>query len=77
MKFITLIPTNRNDGSSVGKRELKAIIQRFYETFGGATVEGPLTGHWVEGNQAYHDQHLKVSVDCQNSQLDEARDMVL
>lgn len=77
MKFITLVPLNRNDGSSVTKRERQEILSEFYKKFGGATIEGPVDGYWVDGSEVYHDKLLRVTVICESSQLEEARELVI
>ena len=51
MKFITLIPTERNDGSPVSQSELQLILEQFWRQFGGSTVEGPVDGHWIDDGE--------------------------
>ena len=47
MIAVTRIPTHRNDGSKVGKRELQAILNRVSEAFGAYSLEGPFRGSWT------------------------------
>lgn len=77
MKFITLIPTERNDGSVVSSVEMQAILQRFWQEFGGSTVDGPVDGHWIDRGTVYQDQCWRVTVSCDNDKLDQARQLVM
>jgi hypothetical protein len=47
MLVITRIPTHRNDGSKVGRRELRAILTLVRDTLGGYSLEGPFQGAWT------------------------------
>src|SRR5437762_1487216 len=44
MLVITRIPTHRNDGSKVGRREQRTILSLVRDTFGGYSLEGPFQG---------------------------------
>lgn len=77
MKFTTLVPLKRNDGSPVGTKEINRILRRLQTRFGGLTVEGQVAGRWMEAGQVYQDESLKISVACDNSRLEEARGEVL
>lgn len=77
MKFITLIPTERNDGSPVPENEMQAILLQFPVMFGGATIEGPVQGHWIDGGKHYQDRCLRVTVICDVGLLDQARELVI
>jgi len=79
LKFITLIPTCRNDGSPVSEAEQQAILADLWQQFGGVTVESTATGHWLdtEGGQHYQDQSLKVSVACDSARIAEAEQAVI
>jgi hypothetical protein len=48
LKFTTLIPLKRNDGSRVRRSELSAIVDSLWRPFGGMTDEGHVTGHWID-----------------------------
>ena len=76
VKFITLIPIERNDGSAVGQAEVQGILQRFWQVFPGATIEGPVSGHWQDAGQHYQDQCMRVTVSCDNELLDQARQII-
>lgn len=79
MKFSTIIPVIRNDGTPVPQQELDAILQSLWTTFGGLTVEGSTEGHWVDHQtgQHYHDPGLRVTVVCDRNRLTEARSAVV
>jgi hypothetical protein len=78
MKWTTLIPIRRNDGSRVPERELSRIASRIWRQFGGATVEGPVKGHWVDPNDGRHyaDECLRITVVCDSERLAEAERLV-
>lgn len=78
MKWITLIPTSRNDGSLVDQAELNEIIKTVYVKFGGASVERITEGHWIDetDNQHYQDYSLKLTVVCDSDRLPDAEQMV-
>jgi hypothetical protein len=76
VKFTTLIPVTRNDGSPVDAVELQAILQRFWLTFGACTVDGRTQGYWVDAGQLYQDECLKIVVACDTGRLPEAEDLV-
>ncbi len=76
MKFTTLIPTTRNDGSPVTTSELKTILDCFWAAFGACTVEGKTDGYWVDGGTPFQDECLKVVVSCENDRLAEAESLV-
>ena len=44
IKFTTLIPLSRNDGSKVSRKELAAIQAEFWKIFGGMTRDGVTVG---------------------------------
>ena len=52
MKFTTLIPRRRNDGSRVSKDEMNSIVTELENHFGGLTREGTVIGHWVDSPTA-------------------------
>lgn len=73
MKFTTLIPTTRNDGTPISSNALRAFLNRFWRPFKGATEEGWVKGHWIddEGTE-YTDVCIKVSIECPRDRLQEA-----
>lgn len=79
MKFTTLIPVRRNDGTAVSRAEQRQIIADLFTTFGGVTIDGPIAGHWIDDRDGrhYQDDSLRVTVVCDNDRLREAEDAVL
>jgi hypothetical protein len=45
MKFTTLIPMRRNDGTEVPAAVLQRLIGSLWRPFRAATEEGPVQGH--------------------------------
>ncbi|MBI1913340.1 MAG: hypothetical protein HYS12_01065 [Planctomycetes bacterium] len=72
MKFTTLIPTTRNDGSAVRPSVLARLIQSLWRPFGGMTNEGLVTGHWIDDDTEFQDVCVKVSIECDRDRLHEA-----
>jgi hypothetical protein len=73
VKFATLIPTTRNDGTAVKPSALDRLIRGLWRPFAGMTDEGFVTGHWVdEGGTEFTDVCVKVSIECHRSRLNEA-----
>ena len=79
MKFTTLIPTHYNDGNVVPEQQLQGYIDALAVQFGGCSDEGITKGQWIDPDDAmlYRDECKRVSVVCDNSMLDEARDAVI
>lgn len=78
MKWMTYIPTTRNDDSQVDPAELNDIIRKAYMTFNGASVDRITEGHWIDSrdNQYYRDFSLKLTVVCEPERLPEAEQFV-
>jgi hypothetical protein len=73
MKLSTLIPTTRNDGAPVPPAALQRLIASLWRPFRGATVEGPVQGHWIdEDDTELHDVCVRVSIACERARLGEA-----
>src|SRR5207247_5320654 len=73
MKFTTLIPTTRNDGTPVKPAVLHRLVESLWRPFRGMTKEGPVTGHWIDDDATeFTDVCLKVSIQCDRSRLPEA-----
>jgi hypothetical protein len=73
MKFTTLIPTTWNDGTPIDPNLLKRSIRKLWEPFGGMTNEGEVTGHWTDHDGVeFADKSIKVSIECDRSELQEA-----
>jgi hypothetical protein len=79
MTFTTLVPTCRNDGSPVEQVELDEIVEGLWRQFGGLSIEGTVTGHWVDAadDRHYQDTSLKVTVACDTSRMAEAEEAVI
>jgi hypothetical protein len=78
MKWTTLIPIRRNDGRPVSRAELRRIKVSIWDTFNGATFDGPVTGHWIDATDGrhYQDDSIRVTVVCENERLAEAEELV-
>jgi len=73
VKFTTLIPTTRNDGSAVRPSVLARLINSLWRPFGGMTNEGLVTGHLMDVDDAeFQDVCVKVSIECDRGRLHEA-----
>ena len=73
MKFTTLIPTTRNDGTEVEPNVLSRLIDRLWRPFRGGTEEGWVTGHWVDDDGTeFTDVCIKLSIECDRGRLQEA-----
>ena|SRR5579872_3076976 len=73
MKFTTLIPMNRNDGTPFRPAVLERIIEQLWRPFRGVTKEGVVTGHWIDDDgQEFSDICLKVFIECDRNRLFEA-----
>ncbi len=63
MKFTTLIPTTRIDGTAIRPVELERIVRSLWRPFRGMTKEGYVTGHWIDDDGTeFTDVCLKVFV---------------
>jgi hypothetical protein len=73
MKFTTLIPTTRNDGTEIEPNVLSRLIDRLWRPFRGATEEGWVTGYWVDDDGTeFTDVCIKLSIECDRDRLQEA-----
>ena len=74
MLVITRIPTHRNDGSIIGRREQRAILTRVRDAFGGYTLEGPFQGAWTaDDGRVYAETSYRLKVLVPAERIDEAR----
>ena len=70
MKFTTLIPTSRNDGTDVDPAALNRFIYQLWRPFRGVTKEGRVTGHWIDDDDMeFTDICEKVSIECDRTRL--------
>jgi hypothetical protein len=77
VKCILLIPLARNDGSPVGQRELRDILNRLLTEFGGYTVAGEVQGGWRSpSGQIYQERNTQVWVVLEGHQLPALRQLV-
>jgi hypothetical protein len=78
MKFTTLVPISRNDGTSLSPSELAQLLDGLWRPFGGMTNEGLVTGHWIDPADGthYQDMCVKVAIECDRSRLAEAIEAV-
>jgi hypothetical protein len=73
MKFTTLIPTTRNDGTPLNPSVLERIVESLWRPFRGLTREGLVTGHWIDDDGTeFTDVCLKLFIVCDRSRLFEA-----
>jgi hypothetical protein len=73
MKFTTLVPTTRNDGTPLTPAVLERLIKALWRPFRGVTKEGPVTGHWIDDDGSeFSDVCIKLVVDCDCGRLQEA-----
>ena len=74
MLVVTRLPTHRNDGSKVSRRELRAILTRVRDDFGGYTLEGPFQGAWVaDDGGVYEETSYRLEVLVAPERIKEAR----
>jgi hypothetical protein len=78
MLVITRLPTHRNDGSKVSRRELRAILTRVRDAFGGYSLEGPFEGAWVaDDGTTYTETSYRLEVVVAPERLGAARHMFI
>jgi len=57
------LPIKYNDGSQVEQEKFLTTRIELQSRFGGLTANGPVTGWWVDGDQAYEDEQYIFIVD--------------
>jgi hypothetical protein len=79
VKFTTIVPTSRNDGTPVSEQEIEEILLDLTAQFRGVTLEGATIGHWTDpaDGKHYRDEGLKLSVVCANELLAAAEAAVM
>ena len=74
MPVVTRIPTHRNDGSKISRRERRSLLTLVRDTFGGYTLEGPHEGSWVaDDGRLYEETSYRLEVLVAAERLSEAR----
>jgi hypothetical protein len=78
MLVITRIPTHRNDGSKIGSRERRAILNLVRDTIGGYTLEGPFQVSWVaDDGRVYEETSYRLEVVVPAERVSEARELFI
>src|SRR5437763_14608024 len=78
MLVVTRIPTHRNDGSRISRRERRALLTLVRDTFGGYTLEGPFQGVWVaDDDRAYAETSYRLEVVVPPERVSDARELFL
>ena len=78
MLVVTRIPTHRNDGSMIGRREHRAILTLVRDAFGGYALEGPFQGAWVaDDGQTYEETSYRLEVVVPPERLSDARELFI
>jgi hypothetical protein len=78
MLVITRIPTHRNDGSKISKRERRAILNVARDTFGGYSLEGPFQGAWIaDDGRVYEETSYRLEVVVPSERVSEVREMFI
>jgi hypothetical protein len=73
MKFTTLTPTTRNDGTVVKPSVLHRLIGSLWRPFRGVSNEGCVRGHWIDDDDMeFIDICVKISIECDRNRLWEA-----
>lgn len=76
MLVITRIPTRRNDGSRIGRRERRAILNLVRDSLGGYSLEGPFRGAWIaHDGRVYEETSYRLEVIIPPERLVEARQL--
>lgn len=74
MIVVTRIPTHRNDGTKVSRREMRGIINKVEDAFKGYSLEGPFQGAWIaDDGERYEETSYRLEVAIAPERLDEAR----
>ena len=76
MLDVTRIPTRRNDGSKISKRERRAVLTLVRDTYGGYSLEGPFEGAWVaDDGRVYEETSYRLEVLVPSERVREAREL--
>jgi hypothetical protein len=78
MLVITRIPTRRNSGSKISRRELRGILTRIRDAFGGYSLEGPFQGAWVaDDGKVYEETSYRLEVLVPPERIQEVRELFM
>jgi hypothetical protein len=78
MLVVTRIPTHRNDRSKVSRRELRAILTRIRDAFGGYSFEGPFEGSWIaDDGKVYSETSYRLEVVVAPKRVAAARELFM
>jgi hypothetical protein len=78
MLVITRIPTHRNDGTKIGVRERRRLLNLVRDSFGGYTLEGPFQGAWVaDDDRVYEESSYRLEVLVPPERVAEARELFI
>ncbi len=78
MLVVTRLPTHRNDGSKISRRERRIILALIRDTFGGYTLEGPFEGSWVaDDDRVYEETSYRLEVLVPAERVKEARELFI
>lgn len=78
MLVVTRLPTHRNDGSKVSRRELRALLTRIRDAFHSYSLEGPFEGAWVaDDGRAYEETSYRLEIVVPAERLSDAREMFI
>ncbi|SRR6266478_715900 len=76
MLVVTRIPTRRNDGAKISRRERRVLLNLVRDTFGGYTLEGPFEGAWVaDDGRVYEETSYRLEVLVPADRVSEAREL--
>ena len=76
MIVITRIPTHRNDGSRVSRRQRRELLNIVRDAFGGYSLEGPFFGAWTaDDGRVYEETSYRLEVLIDPGRLQEAREL--
>ena len=74
----TRIPTHRNDGSKISRRELREILDRVQRAFDGYSLDAPSDGAWIAlDGKVYREKSQKLEVVVSKEDVDKARKLFM
>jgi hypothetical protein len=78
MLVITRIPTHRNDGLKINRRELREILTLVRDALGGYSLEGPFQGVWTaDDGRVYEEASYRLEVMVAPERLKEVRELFM